>query len=171
MESGKEVQKKINILKAMHYIMAVWQQVSQQTIQNCFRKAGHKYQSDGNEMANDDDFGQDLEEVCRAQKYDFQSYVSVDRHVATSGVETVEELCEAFESTRSGEEENEDENEQEMVPSFAETYEALQKVKAFFYAQSGSGADRENILSLEKSYFQLRQNSTKKQRTMYDFFC
>jgi hypothetical protein len=31
-------------------------------------------------------------------------------------------------------------------------------------------ADRENILSFEKSYFQLRQNSTKKQKTMYDFF-
>ena len=88
--------------------MAVWQQVSQQTIQNCFRKAGHKYQSDGNEMANDDDddLGQDWEELRRAQKYDFQSYVSVDRHVATSGVETVEELCETFGSTRSVEEEN-----------------------------------------------------------------
>jgi hypothetical protein len=58
---GKGSKEKINILEAMHYIMAVWQQVSQQTIQNCFRKAGHKYQSDGNEMANDDDdyyFGQ-----------------------------------------------------------------------------------------------------------------
>jgi hypothetical protein len=116
--------------------MAAWQQASQQTIQNCFRKAGHKYQSDGNEMTNDDDddFGQDWEELCRAEKYDFQSYVSVDRHVATSGVEIVEELCEAFGSTRSVEEEDEDE--QEMVPSFAETYEALQKVKAFSYAQS-----------------------------------
>jgi hypothetical protein len=40
------------------------------------------------------------------------------------------ELCEAFGSTRSVEED--DKNEQEMVPSFAETYGALQKVKAFF---------------------------------------
>jgi hypothetical protein len=50
---------------------------SQQTIQNCFRKAGHTYQSDSNEVANDDDdddddddgggddFGQDWEELCR----------------------------------------------------------------------------------------------------------
>jgi hypothetical protein len=67
-------------------------------------------------------------------------------------------------------EDDDDENEQEMVPSFAKTYEALQKVKAFFCAQSGSDADCENILSLEKSYFQFRQNSAKKQRTMYDFF-
>jgi hypothetical protein len=94
-------------------------------------KAGHEYQSDGNEMADDDDFGQDWEELCRAQKYDFQSYVSVDRHVATSGIETVEELCEVFGSARSVEEEDEeDENEQEMVLSFTETYEALQKVKS-----------------------------------------
>jgi hypothetical protein len=95
----------------------------------------------------------------------------VDRHVATSDFETVEELCEAFGSTRSLEEEDEeDENEQEMLPSFAEIYETLQKVKAFFYVQSGIDADHENVLSLKKSYFQLRQNSTKKQRTMYDFF-
>jgi hypothetical protein len=29
MESGKEVEKKINVLEATHYIMAAWQQVSQ----------------------------------------------------------------------------------------------------------------------------------------------
>jgi hypothetical protein len=65
----------------------------------------------------------------------------------------------------------EDENEQDMVPSFAETYEALEKVKAFFYAHSVTDADREYILGLKKTYFQLRQNSAKKQKTMYDFFC
>ena len=131
MESEKEVKKKVNVLEAMQYIMAAWQQVSQQTIQNCFCKAGQKYQSAGNEMAidDDDDFSQDWEELCRIQKYDFQSYVSMDRHVAISGVQTVEELCEAFWSTRSAEE---DENKQVMVPSFGVTYKALQKVKAFF---------------------------------------
>jgi hypothetical protein len=124
-------------------------------------------------MANDDDddFGQDWEELCRAQKYDFHSYVTVDRDVATSGISTVEELCEAYGSTRSVEEKNkEDKNVQDMVPSFAETYEALEKVKAFFYAHSVTDANREHVLGLEKSYFQLRQNSAKKQKTMYDFF-
>jgi hypothetical protein len=55
--------------------------------------------------------------------------------------------------------------------SFSETYKALEKVKAFFFAHSVTDADREHILSLEKSYFELRQNSAKKQKTMYDFFC
>jgi hypothetical protein len=53
----------------------------------------------------------------------------------------------------------------------AETYKALEKVKAFFYVHSVTDADREHILGLEKSYFQLRQNSAMKQKTMYDFFC
>jgi hypothetical protein len=65
----------------------------------------------------------------------------------------------------------EDEKEQDTVPSFAETYEALEKVKAFFYAHSVTNVDREHILGIEKSYFQTRQNSAKKQKTMYDFFC
>jgi hypothetical protein len=75
-EGSKE---KINVFEAMHYIMAAWQQTTKQTIQNCFCKAGYKYQSNVNEMANDDDddddddFGQDWEELCRAQKYDFQN--------------------------------------------------------------------------------------------------
>jgi hypothetical protein len=131
------------------------------------------YQSNGNEMANDDDddVRQDWEELCGAQKYDFHSYVTVDHDVATSGVSTVEDLCEAYGSTRSVEEKNkEDENVQDMVPSFAETYKALEKVKSFFYAHSVTDADREHILGLEKSYFKLRQNSAKKQKTMYDFF-
>jgi arginine decarboxylase-like protein len=93
------------------------------------------------------------------------------RDVATSGVLIVEELCEAYGSTRSVEEKNkEDKKEQHMVPSFAETYKGLETVKAFFYAHSVTDADHEHILGLEKSYFQLRQNSAKKQKTMYDFF-
>jgi hypothetical protein len=94
----------------------------------------------------------------------------VDRDVATSGVSTVEELCEAYGSARSVEDKNKDENVQDMVPSFAETYEALEKVEAFFYAHGVTDADREHILGLEESYFQLRQNSARKQKTMYDFF-
>jgi hypothetical protein len=172
MESRKEVKKKINVLEAMHYIMAAWQQITEQTIQNCFRKAGYKYQSNVNEMATDDDDDDDFgEELCGAQKYDFQNDVSVDRDVATSGVSTVEELCAVYGSTRSVEEKNkEDENEQDMMPSFAEKYEALENVKVFFYAHSVTDSDREHILGLKKLYFQLRQNSAKKQKTMYDFF-
>jgi hypothetical protein len=45
-----------------------------------------------------------------------------------------------------------------------------QGVDICWIQHSVTDTDRENILSLEKSYFQLRQNSAKKQKTMYDFF-
>jgi hypothetical protein len=73
------------------------------------------------------------EELCGTQKYDFHNYVSVDRNVATSGVSTFEEICEAYGSTRSVEEKNkEGENEEDMVLSFAKTYKTLEKVKSVF---------------------------------------
>jgi hypothetical protein len=40
-----------------------------------------------------------------------------------------------------------------MVPSFAETYEALETVREFFYAHSVTDADRERILGLESHIF------------------
>jgi hypothetical protein len=36
--------------------------------------------------------------------------------------------------------------------------------------RSVTDTDREHTVGLEKSYFQLRQNSAKNQKTMYDFF-
>jgi hemerythrin len=51
------------------------------------------------------------------------------------------------------------------------TFAELETVLFTWYQYSITDADRENIFSLEKSYFQLRQNSAKKQKTMYDFFC
>jgi hypothetical protein len=77
---------------------------------------------------------------------------------------------EAYGSARSVEEMNKEDENEDMLRSFAETYEALEKVRAFFYAHSVTDAGRECILGLEKSYFQLRQNSAMKQKTMYDFF-
>jgi hypothetical protein len=52
---AKGSKEKINAFEAIHYIMAAWQQITQQILQNCFRKAGYKYQSNGNKIANDDD--------------------------------------------------------------------------------------------------------------------
>jgi hypothetical protein len=64
----------------------------------------------------------------------------------------------------------EKDGEPEVVPSFAETYEALTKVKSFFYAHSMSDSDCESVLGLEKSYFELRRKVCTKQTSMKDFF-
>jgi hypothetical protein len=173
MDAGKDTKKKINVLEALHCTVATLQQVTQQTIENCFRKAGYvQGQSSGDSDViltnDDDDIRQDWEKFSGMIKDKFEDYVSVDSHVATCGVETVQELCVNLVASGSVEGEGED-GEPEVVPSFAETYEALMKVKSFFYAQSTSDSDRESVLGLEKSYFELRSKVCIKQTSMKDY--
>jgi hypothetical protein len=120
----------------------------------------------------DDDFRQDWEKFSGMNKDKFDDYVFVDSHVATSGVETVQELCESLVVSGSveGEEGEEEDGELDVVPSFAEKHETLMKVKFFFYAYSTSDSDRESVLALEKSYFQLRHKDCTKQMSIKDFF-
>jgi hypothetical protein len=90
--------------------------------------------------------------------------------VATCGVETVQELCVSLVASGSVErEEGEEEaGKPEVVPSFAETHEALMKVRCT--AHSTSDSDRESVLGLEKSYFELRRSKIcSKQTSMNDF--
>jgi hypothetical protein len=115
----------------------------------------------------DDDFRQDWEKFSGMNKDKLKDYISVDSHVATCGVETVQELYVSLVASVSvvGEEgggEDED-GEPEVVPSFAKTHEALMKVKPFFYAHSMSDSDRESVLGLKKSYFELRSKVCTKQ--------
>jgi hypothetical protein len=102
----------------------------------------------------------------------FEDYVSVDSHVATCGVETVQELCVSLVASGSVEGEGEggeEDGEPDVVPSFAETHEALMKIKSFSYAHSTSNSDRESVLGLEKSYFELRSKVYTKQTSMKEF--
>jgi hypothetical protein len=176
MDAGKDMEKKINVLEALHYTVVAVQQVTQQTIENCFWKAGYvQGQCSGDSdiiLTNDDnDFRQDWEKFSGMNKDIFEDYVSVDSHVATSGVETVQELCESLAASGSveGEGGEKEDGEPEVVPNFAEMHEALIKVKSFFYAHSTSDSDRESVLGLEKSYFELRRKACTKQMSIKDF--
>jgi hypothetical protein len=64
----------------------------------------------------------------------------------------------------------EKDGEPEVMPNFTETHEALMKVKFSFYAHSTSDSDRESVLGLEKSYFELRRKVCTKQMSIKDFF-
>jgi hypothetical protein len=101
MDAGKDTKKKINALEALHYSVAALQQVTQQTIKHCFRKAGYvQGQSSGDSdvvLTNDDNnFRQDWEKFSGMNKDKFEDCVFVDSQMATSGVETVQELCVSF---------------------------------------------------------------------------
>jgi hypothetical protein len=65
MDARKDQKKKIDILEAMHHTVSAWQQVTQQTLEYCFQKAGygHGQPSDVSDIAmrNDDDDDDDEE--------------------------------------------------------------------------------------------------------------
>jgi hypothetical protein len=82
-DAGKDTKKKINVLEALHYAVAAFKQVTQQTIENCFWKVGYvQGQSSGDRdviLTNDDDnFRQDWEKFSGMNKDIFEDYVSVD---------------------------------------------------------------------------------------------
>jgi hypothetical protein len=118
MDAGKDTKKKINVLETLHYTVAALQQVTQQTIENCFQKAGYvQGQCSGDSdvvLTNDDDnFRQDWEKFSGMKKDIFEDYVSMDSHVPTNGVETVQELCESL--AASGSVEGEEGGEKKMA--------------------------------------------------------
>jgi hypothetical protein len=125
-------------------------------------------------MRNEDDndaFQHDWQKFSGMDNEKFDDYVSVDSHLVTSGVNTVEELCERhMEATRvDGAEEEGEDTEPEVVPNFAKAHEALMKVKSFVYGRSNSVGDRESVLSLESSFFEFRRKVSTKQLSITEF--
>jgi hypothetical protein len=60
MGAGKGVQLKIDILRAIHFIVSAWQQVTQSTNQNRFVKCGHvKKNEEGSDVTETDGSGED----------------------------------------------------------------------------------------------------------------
>jgi hypothetical protein len=113
--------------------------------------------------------------VCISISFGLQQQISVLlslSHLATSGVNTVEQLCESHVGAMllEGAEEEEADTEPEVVPNFAEAHAALMKVKSFAYAHSNSDGNRDIVLSLESSFFELRRKVATKQLSITEFF-
>jgi hypothetical protein len=89
--------------------------------------------------------------------------------MATSGVNTAEQLCESHVGSvvSEGAEEEGEDTESEVVPNFAE---ALVKVTSFVYAHRNSDGNRYSVLSLESSFFELRRKVSTKQLSITEFF-
>jgi hypothetical protein len=79
----------------------------------------------------------------------------------------VEALCKSHVGALSLEGED-SETEPEVVPNFAEAQEALMKVKPRMC--TASHGDRCSVLSLERSFFELRRKVSTKQLSITGFF-
>jgi hypothetical protein len=126
-------------------------------------------------MRNEDDddaFQYDWQEFSGMDNEKFDDYVSVDSHLATSGVNTVEQLCKSHVGATllEGAEEKGEDTEPDIVPNFAEVHKAFMKGKSFVYAHINSDGDRDSVLSLKSSFFELRRKVSTKQLSITEFF-
>jgi hypothetical protein len=101
MDTGRDQKKKIDVLEAMHATVPAWQQVTQQTLEYCLRKAGcwRGQPSDVSDVAmrneDEDDAFHDWQKFSGMGNEKFDYYVSVHSHLPTGCFNTVTELCEA----------------------------------------------------------------------------
>lgn len=172
MGQEKDTNLKIDVLQAMHFIVAAWHEVSQSTIANSFLNCGFikakdeksllpmKVDADGKE---NEDFIQNDEWVrlCGSDLgLNFNAYVSVDEHLAVTG-DGVDEVWDEFQM---GNEEyvtphqnHEDtETEPQQLPSFAQALSAFETVRTFIYSHEISETDQNNIINLENLLFKLK---------------
>jgi hypothetical protein len=114
MDDAKDQKKKIDVLEAVHYTVSAWQQVTQQTLEYFFKKAGygHGQPSDVSDITmrneDEDDVFHAWQKFSGMDNEKFDDFVSVDSHLVASGVNTVKELCESHMGTLSVEGEEEE---------------------------------------------------------------
>lgn len=115
MECGSS--SKINVFDSMNYISSAWDEIKPDVIKNCFRKAAfdvwnNSVQADTS-LPEEEDF-QSLE--------NFPDYATVDDHLVTSSVRTLEEIiADATIEGNTKEDDNEQEEDDEPEPTATPT--------------------------------------------------
>jgi hypothetical protein len=124
-------------------------------------------------MRNEDDddaFHHNWQKFSGMDNEKFDHYISVDSHLATSGVNTVEELCASHVQTQRAAGEKRKGKILNPNPKLCRTFaKALTKVKSFVCARSNSDGDRDSVLSLESSFLELRRKVSAKQLSITEF--
>ncbi|KAL4126942.1 hypothetical protein QTP88_011140 [Uroleucon formosanum] len=109
MES-KNPAKKLDVLDALHYVSAAWDEITADVIKNCFRKAKFVEGDYSAVKKSSEDF-QELEE--------FPGYAEIDEDVATSNIRSIDQIITdkiAPADVTSIDEESEDGEEDDTTP-------------------------------------------------------
>ncbi|KAJ3639168.1 hypothetical protein Zmor_004038 [Zophobas morio] len=143
MEKGKE--SHVTLLDAFRFVDRAWNNVTQSTIQNCFKHAGfvEKVTSSEEQWLWDDEVP--LSELCiflNTEKINFQEFVEVDNFVWTSEMPTDDEIVDnAYKNHNPSQIETAESDDDEEAPptekiSRLEARTCLRKLRSFLEATS-----------------------------------
>ena len=119
LDSGKEFS--VNMLDALHFISAAWNEVTPTTLRNCFQKAGFDFSEDNCEV-DDTDSASLVSEVeqqlhCLQQSgmtglndITPEEYINADEEVTTTGELTNDEIVAQVQSHSSIEDDDDDDD-------------------------------------------------------------
>lgn len=145
-ENSDALKIKLDILQASRMCKKAWDQVTPETIKNCFKKAGFIKKEDYSENAME--IGADAapsvdgwEDVIPDPAVSYEDFVNVDEDVAGCGEVTdagiIAEVLDSNNEKQDGDEASGDEDgeslvAEEYVPSAAETSSHLKELRRFF---------------------------------------
>jgi hypothetical protein len=183
----KKTTYEVNILDAMNLLRKAWASVTQQTIANCFRKAGFTCAADPSSTTDatdsptsDDDFDDEDDLPLSRLLPDgvlFNEYATVDDAVETcdtpSDDEIVRDVITAMNPAATTDADNSDDEEDTTdadnrdPPTRAQAVDALDMLQRYLYGQGGSNDAQTHLLAVEQFIIQPSRNLT--QRSVTDF--
>lgn len=160
-EEGNRENVKIDVLQAINFIVVAWENVSPETIQNCFKKAQGNVAVTENvsnhEMENDE-----IMQFEDGEGVTFDEYVSVDDKVVTSGVIDIEEMVKEKEGIENeSEEDGESSTVVTEVPTFAEALKGFETVRNFLFSHELSEKEQKDLTNVENLLFAIRTKKCK----------
>lgn len=155
---------KLSVLDALHNLTAAWHNVTPQTIQNCFKKAGFR---EG--VAEETTL--ELEKVING--VNMEEFTTVDDNLETTDCQTVEEIMESLlePAEDSGEDNDDDENGSltTSTPNVGEALHAIKTLQAYLGATQTSSDWFSKLYSVENSVL-LTHKQFSKQTTLDSYF-
>ena len=180
--------KEMNVLDAMTTAASVWDDVSHQTIANCFRHVGFKTNLQAAEPANSElselqvDHSKEHDEIKKMSKFSETSqegsttvkdYVNVDTGLKTSAPLTDKKIVASVQPTGSGNasDDEEEADEATCVPNILPTsaVQAVACLRNFVLQQQNSQDMLQHITSLENVVEDIA-TSSRRQSTITEFF-
>lgn len=177
--SDNEKSYTVTLLTALHMLVRAWNQVTTETIANCYRHCGFgALNADANEVEEDVRAPVHVREVLG--DVDFGDYVNVDSCAAVCGAVTDDEIIAQVvgedenpavdDDDANDEDDDDDVGETPVRPSLAQVMDGLNHARLFFSFEEGEDDAFRLIRALEDKAAAIAFRG-KKQKTITDFFC
>lgn len=171
---------KLDVLQASRMCKKAWDQVTSETIANCFRKAGFIKKANGNESSVET-AGETLpsvdgwDDIIADPAISYEDFVNVDENVAVCGELTDAEIIDDVRGseTQDGDDESGDELvdiSEKCVPSAADATHHIIELRRFFENRSDVSESVFQSLNLLDSFVMAERLNCRKQVKISSFF-